>query len=211
MTEDAVTSGRAPGDVQRRRLVDALREGSATASDLAAHLGVHVTTVRFHLDALERAGTVERGVGPHAGRGRPAHTYRLRRLSAAEIDQGMIEALASALGGTEGDAPTRAVEAGRRWAARVREAHLARGVDGEQDAPADAMERTLDLLGFAPRATPTGFTLHACPFADAAARHQDVVCAVHLGLLREVAPQGGTVELTPRVSAHRCEVSVILP
>ena len=50
--------------------------GPLTATALAEHLDLHVTTVRFHLDQLERVGLVARE-SEHSGRpGRPAAAYR---------------------------------------------------------------------------------------------------------------------------------------
>ncbi len=52
------------------------REGSATAKDLAAALGVSLNAVRHHLKELESEGVVcyDRA---HQGVGAPAHAYRL--------------------------------------------------------------------------------------------------------------------------------------
>ena len=47
---------------------------------------------------------------------------------------------------------------------------------------------TLEDIGFAPEAVSTGserqILLHHCPFREAAEQHPDVVCSVHLGLMR---------------------------
>ena len=62
----------------RRRLVDALAnaDGGATtpgltAAELGSQVGLHVTTVRFHLDQLVAAGLVESAVRREGGAGRP--------------------------------------------------------------------------------------------------------------------------------------------
>lgn len=49
--------------------------GPVTAAGLAGDLGVHVNTVREHLEALVAAALVERAPAPAHGRGRPAWTY----------------------------------------------------------------------------------------------------------------------------------------
>ena len=55
-----------------------LREDEWTVDDLAARLGVTDNAVRFHLDALERAGTVEKGpLRRRGGAGQPAVLYAL--------------------------------------------------------------------------------------------------------------------------------------
>ena len=62
----------------RRKIVDALAlaDGDAdtpgfTAAELGAEVGLHVTTVRFHLDQLVAAGLVESAVRREGGAGRP--------------------------------------------------------------------------------------------------------------------------------------------
>ena len=48
-------------------------------ASVADELGVHPNTVRFHLDALARAGRVEQVLGDSAGRGRPPVLFRASR------------------------------------------------------------------------------------------------------------------------------------
>ena len=71
----------------RRRIVDALvavdpvddPAAARTAAELAAEVGLHVTTVRFHLDQLVAAGLVDvRGPAARAGAGRPRKFYVAR-------------------------------------------------------------------------------------------------------------------------------------
>jgi predicted ArsR family transcriptional regulator len=55
-----------------------LREGAWTVDDLAEQLGVTDNAVRFHLDALEQAGTVRKdGVRKIGAVGQPASIYSL--------------------------------------------------------------------------------------------------------------------------------------
>src|SRR5256885_16629441 len=61
----------------RGRLLAALREGSWTVDDLADRLGLTDNAVRFHLEPLEQAGTIEKnGVRP-PGLGEPAGSSAL--------------------------------------------------------------------------------------------------------------------------------------
>ncbi len=65
-------------DATRARLLALLREGAWTVDDLAERLGVTDNAVRFHLDALERAGTVRKeGVRRIRGAGQPASLFSL--------------------------------------------------------------------------------------------------------------------------------------
>ena len=80
----------------------------------------------------------------------------------------------------------------------------------------DTMVARLSDFGFEPQPEPKGdgavINLHDCPFRDVARTRQDVVCAVHLGLLRGMAEeQGGAVsveDLQPFVEPSLCVANV---
>ena len=62
----------------RTRLLALLREGEWTVDELAARLGLTDNAVRFHLEALERSGTVEKSsLRRSGGAGQPAVLYSL--------------------------------------------------------------------------------------------------------------------------------------
>ena len=62
----------------RARLLALLREGEWTVDDLAARLRLTDNAVRFHVDALERSGTVEKSALRRSrGAGQPAILYSL--------------------------------------------------------------------------------------------------------------------------------------
>lgn len=167
---------------------------------LATATGLHINTLRAHLDALAGAGLVRRERAPVAGRGRPAWLYS---AVPDELPAGVAEyaGLASALAETieqTSSAPRRdAVEAGRRWGRRLAGD---RGLGGGR--PADARRRTvqlLDDLGFAPRpdARCAVVRLTRCPLLEAARRHPEIVCGVHLGIVRgAIETQGGDADGT---------------
>jgi predicted ArsR family transcriptional regulator len=78
MTETRRSSPKPRPDATRARLLALLREGSWTVDDLAERLGVTDNAVRFHLDALERLGTVRKeGVRRIGVVGQPASIYSL--------------------------------------------------------------------------------------------------------------------------------------
>jgi predicted ArsR family transcriptional regulator len=78
MTEMRGRSPKLRADATRARLLALLREGGQTVDDLAERLGVTDNAVRFHLDALERAGTVRKeGVRRVGGVGQPASLFSL--------------------------------------------------------------------------------------------------------------------------------------
>lgn len=78
MTDIRRRSPRPRKDGTRARLLTLLRGGASTVDDLAEQLGVTDNAVRFHLDALERAGTVQKqGVRKGESAGQPASLYSL--------------------------------------------------------------------------------------------------------------------------------------
>jgi len=78
MTDIRGRSSKPRNDGTRARVLALLREGAWTVDDLASRLGLTDNAVRFHLDALERAGTVQReGVRKMGEVGKPASLYTL--------------------------------------------------------------------------------------------------------------------------------------
>ncbi|HEX5994302.1 MAG TPA: helix-turn-helix domain-containing protein [Jiangellales bacterium] len=172
---------------------------------IAARLRVHANTVRFHLDALVRAGLVERVPEQRRRPGRPRNLYAVRAESSV-IGLRSYRLLAEILAGFVAanlDEPAKAaVEAGRTWGRFLAEPPPPyRRVD--DDSAVEQLTRTLTAIGFAPE-TRAGRTrqirLHHCPFREVAQDHRDVVCAIHLGLM-----QGLLAELGASVDAERLE------
>ena len=64
-------------DRTRGRLLALLREGSWTVDDLADRVGLTDNAVRFHLEALEAAGSVRKNGVRRMGVGQPAVLYSL--------------------------------------------------------------------------------------------------------------------------------------
>jgi len=78
MTETRRPSPKVRADATRDRLLALLREGAWTVDDLAERLGLTDNAVRFHLDALERSGTVSKERVRKIGVvGQPASVYSL--------------------------------------------------------------------------------------------------------------------------------------
>lgn len=167
------------------------------AAELAAELGLHTTTVRFHLDALCSEGVVERTRIARDGVGRPRTGYLAVR---ERLDyRGLAEILALELGDTVEQRRRRAEAAGRRWAERMR----SEGTAGQQvpddaepekalDNRAAMVAKVFDRMGFGVELTPRGKTaddqrtihLHGCPVRDLARVHPEVACAMHRGMLQ---------------------------
>lgn len=118
----------------RLRLLDILSSAGRGmhAGELAAECGLHVSTVRFHLDELRGAGLVEARAEASGGRGRPRQLFvPVSRAVAAAVPGAGTQALSGyerlarvlaasvAAGDSQPEAMVRAESAGRRWAAEL--------------------------------------------------------------------------------------------
>jgi DeoR family transcriptional regulator, suf operon transcriptional repressor len=77
MTDSRRLTKSSASDRTRARLLALLREGLWTVDALAEELDLTDNAVRFHLDALEKAGTVEKSGVRRLGVGQPAVLYSL--------------------------------------------------------------------------------------------------------------------------------------
>jgi predicted ArsR family transcriptional regulator len=210
----------------RRRLLDLLCDRTTLhdAHELAQVLGLHVTTIRFHLDILRRAGLVEAHSQPRAGAGRPRTVYTATPDGQAPQAPSGYEMMTGLLAAHLDDDPTarsvRAERAGLAWAATfpappppARESSdLAAG----SDRAAQRVTTLFAELGFDPeltiQATQAQVRLRACPFLKAALAHPEVICSVHRGLLRGTLTRLGApvaaARLDPFVEPHVCLISL---
>lgn len=170
---------------RRDEVLQALYDASQPLSirDLADQLGVHVNTVRHHLDGLSADGMVESVAAATATPGRPPLMFRPVR----SLDRGgerNFQLLARVLATTVASSPqggARACEAGESWGRSLVEDPRPLGAR----AATNRLVGLMDDLGFAPD-TPVRGTigLRQCPFLELIDDHRDVVCRVHLGLMR---------------------------
>jgi predicted ArsR family transcriptional regulator len=201
----------------RRELLALLRESrtSLDARVLAERSGLHVNTVRHHLNVLIDAGFVVQHTGARPGRGRPQALYASATAASAS---GGYQLLAEILAGRldDGEHDRLPEQAGRAWAA----AATATPATPDSSALDTATDRAMALfteLGFEPARvtadTGSRIELHACPFLDVARRHPGVVCGVHRGLL-EATVDGVTsgslsTTLTPFARPGICVAALI--
>lgn len=214
---------RLPRNRQRERVLQLVRANSEPidAAELASRMGLHVTTVRFHLDALCDEGSVERTRKSRDGVGRPRTGYRAVE---GRLDYRMLaEVLAMELGRTVEVRARRAQRIGVQWAARIvgsGDTHA----EGERDTGAvqesSQLERAgvlaadvFDRMGFDPElvaesapltSLPVGehqivgreriIRLHDCPVRDFARSHPEVGCGIHRGLLQGLLDHVATTE-----------------
>ncbi|GAB3345018.1 helix-turn-helix transcriptional regulator [Modestobacter lapidis] len=192
--------------VSRQRILEMLRaapEGLGV-QELAEQAGLHPNTVRFHLDRLVGDALAERHVGERGEPGRP----RLAFTAAPRPDpagdrrnyQLLSEILASYVSGTTDDPAAAAIEMGRAWGRHLTERPAPYQRITEEEAVARLL-RILDEVGFAPESPPENrrrVLLPHCPFREVATAHREVVCSIHLGLMR-----GALAEMNAPVTAVR--------
>jgi predicted ArsR family transcriptional regulator len=175
----------------RARVYEELRRSGepSTVAAMARAVGAHRNTVREHLDALVTSGLVERAKDSGSRLGRPPSTYAVVS-GAAEPDVRTRDyvALATALAGqiavSSADPEAEAVTAGEPWGRRLAAPLPVSGTA----AARRSVVALLDDLGFEPTADrrSTTIRLTRCPLLEAARARPDVVCSVHLGLVRGV-------------------------
>jgi predicted ArsR family transcriptional regulator len=181
-----------------------------TLAEVADVTNLHVNTVREHLEALRAIGLVRREAAPSAGRGRPAWLYRaVRRNPPTSEYAGLATALAATLHRTSPQPVQDAVAAGTEWGHEVaRAAGAPSGTD--HGAARHQVVRVLEQMGFEPEADAEDVTvrLTRCPLLDAARRHPDIVCGVHLGIargaLQEYDADDSAVALEPFAQPDAC-------
>lgn len=186
------------------RVLAALAEQvrGVTTAELVAEVGLHANTVRAHLQNLVAGGLVSVETVPPAGRGRPAHRYRITdegraapRLSDPAFAEyrGLTTAFASYLAARSADPSQEARQIGRAWGAQL--------ADGQADSPRQATEeviRLLTRLGFTPvppeegSGSGAGIALRTCPLLELAEQMPHVICQVHQGLVEGALDQYGS-------------------
>lgn len=203
-------SGRGLGQ-SRRGVLEELRAAGAPLGvrQISERTGLHPNTARFHLDGLVDAGLAERQLEERTVPGRPRVVYR---AGVADTPAGvrsyrlLAEMLTSLVADTLPEPGPAAVAAGQAWGRFLtqRPAPLLR-VDA--DEALRRLSTVLEDIGFAPgppeeeaaparpgarrtRPAKAGggrvIPLRHCPFREVAAQQRDVVCSLHLGLMRGV-------------------------
>ncbi len=196
-------------------LAELADDGPLDTRELAQRVGLHVNTVRVHLTALIDAGLVEAETAPPRGRGRPRLTYKM--TVTAPDDGGrryrllaeMLTALVARFGGQ--DATAHLEEIGAAWGRHLVESPPPFAEPSEEEA----VTRLVSLLaeiGFQPELERAGrskrILMQPCPFLELARRHEEVVCPIHLGLMRgalsELGAQTTATKLEPFVRPELC-------
>ena len=236
MPEDTSTTYRALASSSRLTLLHALQEhGPMTVADLSREAALCPSATREHLQRLADAGFVRSAPEVRTTRGRPRILYEAiagedpprddgaaRRLGESLVRAALTRAVLGhrdpdhdsgpghdAAQGTGDDLTGTARAAGRRLVDVLRSS----GHDAPEPTPENqlaALDDHLHQLGLDPELEEDRlrFHLYRCPFLALAADREDVVCAVHLGLVQGVlAGVGGPLRaeaLLPFVEPHHC-------
>lgn len=202
--ENAPPLGRSRADV-----LDLLRAtgGPLGVREVAQRMGLHPNTARFHLEALVEAGLAVRETEDRQAPGRPRIGYR----AAADGPAGrrryrfLAEMLTSLISGTMPEPGAAAQEAGCEWGAYLTEPPPPYQKLSAAEAIAK-LTAIMEELGFSPQPEAGDrdghyrLCLRQCPFREIAQHHQDVICSLHLGLMR-----GALERMRAPVSADRLD------
>jgi predicted ArsR family transcriptional regulator len=183
--------------VRRRAVLTRLREaaGPVAAEEIAEAAGLHANTARFHLDALVEDGLADRAPEKRSTPGRPRVMYAARFEASDQRSYGLLSEMLTGMVAGFAGAHDVAVDAGRAWGRSL----------AEPGEPLTELVRVFTEIGFDPKVQPddgTGTDIHLrhCPFVEVAARHPEVVCGLHQGLM-----EGLLGELGDHLTAERLE------
>lgn len=196
-------------------------------SSLSTLLRLHENTVREHLDGLVAVGLATRELAEPDGRGRPAWLYSARHRGAERLSRPagrahaeLAAALVTHIVESSDDALADAERAGSSWGRQLVSPKNVESAQAARRSAADARRevvRVMDNLGFAPDSDDraTDIRLRQCPLLETANQHLDVVCAVHLGLVRGALTELGAdperTSLEPFSEPGACRLRLLTP
>ncbi|MGO2829503.1 helix-turn-helix domain-containing protein [Corynebacterium casei] len=214
---------------KQREVLDTLNgyPNGTGAAEISTVLGVHVNTVRGHLEELEEQGLVRVSSAPSGGHGRPTLVFQVRMPDVVGVAQEylcLIKILVEAMepeGEITREDHARARDIGRRWAQEV-PSQLG-DTDGHDNAIASLLMlfRQMGPDPLKQRAphpveestAGTVIQLNACPLVKAGSQPSQFICAVHEAYLRETLDEQlkGKIRLTlfPRSARASCDIVAI--
>jgi predicted ArsR family transcriptional regulator len=178
----------------RGRVLEVLRSAGSPlgVQDIAERTDLHPNTARFHLDGLVDVGLVEREAEERGQPGRPRMVYRaaVTDLPAGRRSYRLLaEMLTSLIADTVPEPDKAAASAGEAWGRYLAE----RPPPSHRVDAAEALRRLTAVLadvGFAPGEVDVEMNpvipLRHCPFQEVAEQHREIVCSLHLGMIRGV-------------------------
>lgn len=205
---------RALAEPARRKILLHLKEAGSPCDviTLSDALGLHPNTVRGHLELLEMAGLVDRTTRQTRRPGRPPLLYSARSAVTdpeARAYRILAEMLSSTLSATAPDPSAAAEAAGTTWGRTHAQEHP-RDTD-----PIGSLIGMLEEMGFEHEVTVDGARLQldlvGCPYRDLATRNREVICALHLGVMRGAGEAVGVEveELQPFLEPSLCRSVVV--
>lgn len=178
---------------RRESMLQLLRSSKRPLSiaDIAEQVDLHPNTVRFHLDALIRAGRVEQVQVKATGPGRPPVLYQAIRgmdPTGPTNYRLLAQILATYLNEHSRDPERSAMELGRAWGLTML-VEEPESKTTRADA-VRALTEVLEDLGFCPEQPSSGrvtqIRIRHCPFLGVVETYGPVICALHAGLLQGV-------------------------
>jgi predicted ArsR family transcriptional regulator len=158
-----------------------LAGGPLPVAEIAAAVGLHPNTTRFHLDALAASGLVTRTVEQRDQPGRPKVLYAAVAGHRTDHYQNLAAAMVRHFAGDLPDRAERAQAAGQAWGEQLRLEH---DPDGSE-APVERLVHVMAHLGYEPdyveSPDPT-VVLRPCPFLALVGDDPETICQLHLGL-----------------------------
>jgi predicted ArsR family transcriptional regulator len=202
-----------PAGDRRAAVLSLLRQTDRPLSvaEVAEANELHVNTARFHLDGLVEAGLASRATEPRETPGRPRILYTSEGPSPGPRSYGLLAEMLTGFVASRDESGPAAVELGKAWGRHLVERAAPSDHVDAQEAVA-RLNRLLDAVGFQSEAHVTGgdieVRLRHCPFREVAQKHTDVVCAIHLGLMRGALDELGApmtaTSLDPFVTPQMC-------
>jgi len=221
-SERALRRHRALADPSRARILAELADGAELDTrELAQRVGLHANTVRVHLNALAEAGLVAGQTLPPQGRGRPRVAYRATGTAGDEGGrryQLLAEILTGLVARFGADAAAQLEEIGEAWGHYLVDSPPPFAALPEEQAVARLVDLLADV-GFEPELArserSTQILMRPCPFLELARSHQDVICPIHLGLMRGALAESGAAtqatRLEPFVRPDLCVAHLAVP
>ena len=185
---------------------------AAPLDAIAEAIGIHQNTARFHLDALTAAGLVKRHIEHRKVPGRPRVLFRAARISSDASFESLAQVMVRHFAGGLKDRSERAVDAGVAWGEQVR-AELV-----ESDPTKEPLDRLVDgmtRLGYEPQMVNDPepvLNLRPCPYGSIASDDPEVVCQLHLGLMRGILGPDQpweVVSVEPWAGPTTCRVTLL--
>lgn len=165
--------------------------------DLVDEFELHENTIREHLEGLIVSAHAERVQLISLGPGRPSYGYQSRKDFTAQIEPpardyaALALVLARQLAAIGGNARSVAISAGEEWAGEFIK-YVKKPGENKVNVRKWIYE-ILESLGYSPKTNSkwNPIRLQTCPVLAAAKLEPEIVCSVHLGLVRGLISQAG--------------------